>query len=135
MPLRAILRNLVRVVTDEAERNPEFAERLWAVLESAKPTRSPKRSEAAKGKDTKARRPLNRRPPAVIDPVAIAAEGEEVLRMRLEKLTLEQLKDIVSEYGMDRERLVMKWKTPSRIVDRIVEISIVRARKGTAFRS
>ncbi|MDE0403802.1 MAG: hypothetical protein OXI53_00610 [Nitrospira sp.] len=58
-----------------------------------------------------------------------------MLRAELALLTLDQLKDIVADYGMDREKLVMKWKTPNRVIDRIVEISISRAHKGDVFRS
>jgi len=31
--------------------------------------------------------------------------------------------------------LVMKWKAPERVVEKIVELSLGRARKGDAFRS
>ena len=135
MLLRTVLRNFVKVVSDEAERNPEFAERLWVVFKSAMATRPAKTTSAASGASSKTSRPANRRPPAVLDPVALAGKGEEVLRAELALLTLDQLKDIVADYGMDREKLVMKWKTPSRVSDRIVEISIKRAHKGDAFRS
>ena len=135
MLLRTVLRNFVKVVSDEAELNPEFAERLWVVFKSAMATRPAKTTSAASGASSKTSRPANRRPPAVLDPVALAGKGEEVLRAELALLTLDQLKDIVADYGMDREKLVMKWKTPSRVSDRIVEISIKRAHKGDAFRS
>jgi hypothetical protein len=69
-----------------------------------------------------------------LDPVALAAQGEEALRNRLAALTLDQLKDIVADHGMDRDRLVMKWRKPNRVIDRIVEVSISRAHKGDAFR-
>ncbi len=70
----------------------------------------------------------------MLDPVQLVRSGEQVLRSNLEKLTLDQLRDIVAEYGMDPSRLVMKWNTPERVIDRIVEISIARAHKGDAFR-
>ena len=60
--------------------------------------------------------------------------GEEVLRKSLEPLSVEQLKDIVADHGMDPGKLVMKWKDAGRIIDRIVEIAIGRAQKGNAFR-
>jgi hypothetical protein len=46
---------------------------------------------------------------------------------------LEQLKDIVADYGMGPGKLVMKWKTPDRIIGRIVELSLARAVKGDVF--
>ena len=134
MLLRTVLRNFVKVVSDEADRNPEFAERLWAVFESAR-SRPAKKTSPPKKKGPTTTRPANRRPAAVVDPVAVAARGEEALRAALAPLTLDQLKDIVAENGMDQEKLVMKWKTPNRVIDRIVEISINRAHKGEAFRS
>jgi Arm DNA-binding domain len=41
---------------------------------------------------------------------------------------------IVSDFGMDPGKLVSKWKTRTRIIDRIVEIALTRAQKGDAFR-
>ena len=135
MLLRTVLRNFAKVVSDEADRNPEFAERLWVVFKSAMTKRPVKTAPAASGAGSKTSRPANRRPPAVLDPITLAVQGEEALRAKLAPLTLDQLKDIVADYGMDQKRLVMKWKTPNRVIDRIVEISILRAHKGDAFRS
>ena len=133
MPLRTILRDFVKVVSDEAERNPEFAERLRIVFEP-NTERPNKRRSAASATGSKGTRPANRRPPAVLDPVELAAQGEESLRAELAALTLAQLKDIVADYGMDRDKLVMKWRTTNRVIGRIVEVSISRAQKGDAFR-
>ena len=44
--------------------------------------------------------------------------------------TLEEVKEVVADYGMDPGKLVMKWKNVDRIVDRIVELSLARAQKG-----
>ncbi len=76
-----------------------------------------------------------RRAPAVLDPVELASRGESALREGLRVLTLEQLRDIVAEYGMDSGKLVMKWKDIDRVTDRIVELALARAIKGDAFRS
>jgi hypothetical protein len=35
---------------------------------------------------------------------------------------------------MDPGKLVMKWKDASRIIDRIIELSLARSTKGDAFR-
>ena len=135
MSFRTILRSLVKVVSDEAERNPKFAEQLRNVFKSAVPASPSKMASAASRKGPKTGRPANRRPPAVLNPVMLARQGEEALRAELSILTLEQLRDIVADYGMDPGRLVMKWKTTNRVIDRIVEISIGRAHKGDVFRS
>ncbi len=55
------------------------------------------------------------------------------MRSKPVPLTLDQLKDIVAEYGMDPDKLVMNQRTPERVIDRIVEYSVKRATKGEAF--
>lgn len=134
MSIRIVLRNFIRVVSDEAERNPEFAEQLRNVLQPAAGTRPPARSYSA-NKTRSVGRPANRRPQAIVDPISLAVQGEDVLRGELGTLSLDQLKDIVADYGMDQQKLVMKWKTSNRVMERIVEISMSRAHKGNAFRS
>lgn len=129
MKLRKILAEFARTVADEAERNPDFGRRLAAALGEAGHTDQSDAKTQAGG------RPKNRRPPAALDPVEGARAGEEALRARLGELSVEQLKDIVADYGMDPGKLVTKWKTADRIIDRIVEISLARSQKGDAFRS
>ena len=108
------------VIADEAKRNPKFGNRLHAAR------------LAATGEHD---RPRNRRAPAALDPVDIAGrDGEAELRAQLSELDIEQLKDIVAQYGMDTANRVMKWKTRDKIADWIVDISARRARKGSAFR-
>ena len=148
MTSRRMLGNLFRVVLEEADKNPDFEARLLEVLaaagfapikEGAEPKHRKKhqrgRPDTATGGKLAAKRPSNRRPPAVLDPIKIAREGEQPLRAALEALTVDQLHDIVADYGMDPGKLVMKWRTDKRIIDRIVEISLARARKGEAFRN
>jgi hypothetical protein len=133
MNLRKTLSDLVRVIADEAERSPEFKDKVLSVFgqnHRAGTVQSP----TVRGSSASARR-KNRRTAAILDPVELAASGEDILRSRLAALTVDQLQDIVSEYGMDPGRLVVKWKTPERTIDRIVEMAIARAQKGNAFRS
>ena len=125
MAISKVLRDLATAVAKEAAQNPQFARRLGEILEPAS-SQPPRRVTS--------RRSVHRRSPAVLDPVALAKDGEDALRLQLSSLDLEQLRDIVAEHGMDQGRLVMKWKTPARVINKIVEISIGRARKGDAFR-
>ena len=135
MSLRNTLNRLMRVVIEEAERNPNFEAALQDALDSTPSKRKQTRVETSdQVKDGKSKRGRNRRTPATLDPVQVVRDGELVLRSALEKLSLEQLRDIVAEYGMDPGRLVMKWNTPERVIDRVVEMSIARAHKGSAFR-
>ncbi len=127
MKLRTKLLDFAKAVADAAERDPELASRLAEVF-GAVPTQ-PKPPEPAAG------RAKNRRPAAALDPVEVAGKGENALRDRLSALSLDQLRDVVAECGMDQGKLVMKWKDPARVTDRIVEIALARAQKGHAFRS
>ncbi len=127
MKLRAKLTAFAKAVAEAAEHDPQLAARLEELFGVAQP--KPKKPKPVPG------RPRNRRPAAILDPVEVIKEGESVLRGRLEALSLEQLKDIVADYGMDPGKLVMKWKDPTRVIERIVEMSLVRSQKGDAFRA
>ena len=133
MSVRKVILKLAATVADEADQNPRFAKKLEEILATDSSSGSsrahPRTGAPVQGKAR------HRRTPAVLDPVAIVKDGEDALRSRLASLDLDQLRDIVAEHGMDQGRLVMRWKTPERIIDKIVEISIGRARKGEAFRS
>ena len=79
-------------------------------------------------------RPGGRRAVGVLDPYTLYTErGERELEKMLHELTVEQLKDIISEHGMDRDKLAMKWKTPDRLIERIIETVRARLTKGEVF--
>lgn len=123
MNLHRKLRALVDILLDEAEHNPAFAEKLGELFGEASP------AKPHSGKRT------GRRTPAVLDPVAIMQEkGETSLREALRALDLEQLRDIVAEYGMDPSKLAMKWKAADRVIDLVVSTAALRLTKGDAFR-
>jgi hypothetical protein len=61
-------------------------------------------------------------------------QGENALRGALTPLNVEQLKDIVAEYGMDTSKLALKWKSRDRLQDLIVATVRDRLAKGDAFR-
>lgn len=128
MKLRTQLIDFAKAVADAAERDPEFAGQLATIFGAGTAPTHESRPRADA-------RPKNRRTPAAFDPVAIAREGETALRDRLVTLSLDQLRDIVADYGMDPSKLVMKWKDPARVIDEIVEVSLQRASKGDAFRA
>jgi hypothetical protein len=118
---KALLKRIVDEVLRELDANPEFASRLEDAMRQKLSSDEPKKS--------------HRRAPGVVDPfAAFAQSGEEGLRASIALLTLEQLKDIVAQHGMDRTKLAMKWKTADRLADLIVETVTARSRKGDAFR-
>jgi hypothetical protein len=134
MNIRKLLTALVREVADEADRNPAFRERVEQALGVFSPSAQTKSTHKTAPRTEEPKRPSNRRAPAALDPVQLARQGEDVLRAALGKLDIEQLRDVVADYGMDTGKLVIKWRTPDRIIDRIVEVSRQRAHKGSAFR-
>lgn len=76
-----------------------------------------------------------RRAPAKLDPFKILANsGEHALMAQLADLDVEELRDIVAQFGMDPRRLVMKWKDVQRVREHVVATTAQRARKGDAFR-
>jgi len=125
--LRALFREIVR----EAEANPTFAEQLMLALDvdqlsvdHPKPVRLP--ADSAR---------LHRRRPGVLDPFQVFEEGgDNGLRGRLRDLSIEQLKDIVAQHGMDSAKLAMKWRTKDRLVALIAVTVKDRSHKGDAFR-
>jgi len=130
MTIKKRLSTLVSVIMEESEKNASFRaniERALGINASLDVTRP--RTERL------TRRKGGRRTPALLDPVELARQGESELRVKLITLTLDQLRDIVAQYGMDPGRLVMKWKNVNRVIDRIVELALSRATKGDAFRT
>jgi hypothetical protein len=129
MSLR-VLKQLFRAIEREAAQNPPFLAELDSALNDD--ARSKRSAPPAEGQD----RPRNKRPPAVLDPLhLIASVGEDGLRQRLQGLTAEQLKDIISEFGMDTARLALKWESRERLLEHVVSTATARSKKGNAFRA
>jgi len=132
MNMKKVLSALFKEIVHEADTNPAFRARLETALGSDEKKKQEAKARGVGSSQTK--RPSNRRPPAILDPVHLARQGEDLLRSELAKLDIEQLRDVVAEYGMDTGKLVLKWRDPERIVERIVEMARGRAQKGSAFR-
>lgn len=119
MTIEDRLTAFLKIVSEEAARNPTFAAQLEKALEATaipKPKRSGRRS----------RGPL--------DPFDLYRKGEATLEDSLNTLDMEQLRDIVAEHGMDPMRLAMKWKSKERVVELIVSVVRERSARGDAFR-
>ena len=111
------LKAVFREVVAEAHRNADFAARLDRALA----TELPKKTHG-------------RRAPGRLDPFDVLASGEDALRLRLAELSVEELKDVVAEHGMDHARLALRWRRPERLIDLIVSETRARLAKGDAFR-
>ena len=76
-----------------------------------------------------------KRMPSVLDPYAVARqEGETALRARLANLDVDQLKDLVHDYGMDYDHRAMRWTDQQRLIGRIIERVDFGTTQGSAFR-
>lgn len=121
---------LAEAVLTEAARSPRFRDRLRQALASPAPTGS--ESHLA-GSRQVGRRP--QRQPPVLDPHRVLADdGPAALREQLQVLDLNQLRDIAAAHRMNEDGLALKWKTPHKLVDRILERTQSRATKGDEFR-
>lgn len=131
MTLKKRLSTLVSAILEEAEKNESFRsniERAFGISDRLG-------GQQPQSEETTGRR-KGRRAPAVLDPVELARQGgESLLREKIKTLTLDQLRDIVAQHGMDPGKLVMKWKDVNRVMDRIVDLASARATKGDAFRN
>lgn len=164
-PLAGQLARLVGVLAAEAGRNPAFRRELASGLSAAgqlipregtptspptpdalwpdgpPPPRPKKRSPEEYAQDAvvpepapvEARRPRER---SVLNPYAVMADvGESGLEQQLARLELDQLKAIVSEYGMNHDRRALTWKSPRRLIDRILAETSAGIHQGDAFRT
>lgn len=107
------------LIADEISQNKNFADKLGRLLDGESTSDAPKRR--------------NRRAPAKLDPFALLEFGEDVLSGELAKLNIDELKDIVSEYGMDTSRLALKWKNRQRLETLIIDATKRKASHGDAF--
>ena len=122
----AIIRRLFEEIIREAERRPAFGRRLTDAISGL----SSKPSPAVPPKGTR----RNRRAPGVLDPFEVFGRGEPTLRDALQDLSVDQLKDIVSQHAMDSSKLALKWRTPERLIGLIVTTVRSRIEKGDAFK-
>lgn len=125
------LRAVFDIVVDEARSNSAFRSRLEDAMEKFAV------DARVKGKVKKPERARKggRRAAGVIDPFGIYRESPEKLRESLGVLSVDQLKDIVSEHGMDTSKLALKWRDSERLITLIIETVGNRLAKGDAFRS
>lgn len=119
------LKKIFDIVLTEARDNPDFLHLLDAAMNE----------EATRGPAKEATEPPRgrRRTQAALNPYDDYEIGEQHLRERLDELSVEQLKDIVAEHGMDTMQLAMKWKSHERLKTLIAATVATRSRKGNAF--
>lgn len=116
------IKKLFDIIIQEYDNNESFRKKVENLLEPKPEVKTEKKRK-------------NKRTPAVLDPIILAEKDIDELKIKLDELDIEKLKDIVSEFRLDSSRLVMKWKDKERIIEHIVKASISRAEKGDVFRN
>lgn len=119
MDAKKKLKELINIVIKEMDKNPEFSDKIENLL---------------LGEGNKVVKVKRSRQPAIINPLEVIINGENLLANKLEQLDIDQLKDIISEYGMDPSKLALKWKNKERLIKHIIEVASTRVNKGNAFR-
>lgn len=117
---KLILKKLYDCVIDEMNSNPEFADKIGLILERRGVNSSVKRTK--------------RRTPAKLNPLELISDDTIDLEAKLQELSVEELKDVIAEYGMDNAKLAKNWKKKDRLIALILETSQRRSKKGDAFR-
>jgi hypothetical protein len=103
------LEQLFCLVLEQVRSDPEFAAKLETVLTPPRPP-APKRHRAE------------------IDPFALYDQGwEAMLRQRLARLDVEQLRDVVHQYGLDPQERSSELKTHEQLSEWIVKVVLERA--------
>jgi hypothetical protein len=120
--LSNLLRSLVRLLEEEADRNPSFARRLESVLGHRL---------SSKPKKERARPVAPKEVPDVLS--ALQQRGESEFRFWLRDFDLQTLKAIVKVNGFDVARLSQRWTDPDKFIVLIAEQAAARLRRGSGF--
>ncbi|BDH60246.1 hypothetical protein MTP04_03760 [Lysinibacillus sp. PLM2] len=148
MNIEMKLLELFKVILQEINVNKEFAKKIEMVFsekevhkneQKGKSSRKPKLETTASATttttSTTTKKRTRKRNPALFNPeIVLSEKGKEGLFDSLNQLEIDQLKDIVSEYGMDPAKKVMRWRTKEKIVTHILEVTNNWMQKGEAFR-
>ncbi len=123
--LTRALRALIELVEQEAERNPEFAHRLEAIVADLPSGASNKKAAKSKPADEA---------PEVPDVLALFQEkGESEFRFCLRDFDLATLKAIVKSNGFDPGKNSQRWTEPDKFIALITEQTAARLRRGSTF--
>jgi hypothetical protein len=120
--LRKLLSNLVAVIAEESDRNPEFAARLDQLL-AGLPERGPVKERSVK-------------PPAQPMPdlyAELQARGEHEFRLWLRDLAPGVLRASIRTLDLDPTRRTARWKEAEKIADFIADGLQARSTRGSGF--
>ena len=119
--LTSVLRDFLAIVDDEANRNPEFAAKLEAIMAQlpSRPTRPPRLPK-----------------PAVVVPDVFAelqAKGELEFGFWVRSLDIPTLKAVIKKNGFDPAKAAQRWADPDKFVGLVIEQTLARVKRGSSF--
>jgi hypothetical protein len=121
--LVALLRDLVRLLADEAARNPEFGARLERLLEAVPERRT-----------TKPRKSTPVGAEALPDVHAEwTARGETDFRLWLREQPIPTIRAVIRAQDLDPTRRTAKWKDPEKLAGFVADSLRARLSRGSAF--
>ena len=123
--LMSLLRGLVELLVEEADRNPAFADKLEQLLTVVPSQRAP------------AKRPFRKsvsvQPPDLY--AEHAARGESELLVWLRDLPIPTLRSLIRANDFDPTRRTSKWRETEKLATFIVDSLRSRMTRGSAFMS
>jgi hypothetical protein len=113
-------------MVEEAERNPEFATRLAALLPEAPPPKAPRAKAAAK--------PAAKAKAEALDVYAEwHKRGETEFRLWLRGQPVKTLQGVIKTQDLDGTGRTTKWKEAEKLADFISDALSARTLRGSAF--
>lgn len=123
--LTRLLRELLALIEEEANRNAEFADRLEAITSAI-----PRANSTTKSQKSKLRTSDEDQPDVM---AVLQAKGEEEYRYWLRDMDIAALKKIIKVNGFDPGKRSIRWTEPDKLIAMIVEQASARLRRGAAF--
>jgi len=120
-----MLQKLVKLLSDEADRNPKFADELDALL-SPLPTSKPRRKPEQQG-------PLSESLPDIH--TEYSTKGESGFRLWLRDQPIKVLRALIRAHDFDARRRTAKWKNGEQLSEFITEQLRARLARGSGFLS
>ena len=121
--LITMLTGLVDLISDEAARNPEFAERVGSILAPLPKKWAPAKKRRAKSQTEKL--------PDIHE--EWQARGEPEFRLWLRDQPLEVLRGLIRRNDLDASRRTSKWNDPEKLSGFIADQLRARLSRGSTF--
>jgi hypothetical protein len=120
--LVALIRKLAKVIADEAERNPDFAAELAALL--------PDKEGGSHKREVKDERANLEIPDVHAKWIAL---GEEEFRYWARDLNVDLLRAVVKDEDLDPTRKTARWKDSEKLANFLADGIKARKERGSSF--